>query len=183
LEEVLVKGLSFVCAALTLLAGAASAAPPSKGNTQGPLLVLDANSKVVGKLSTMGNTPIVYLKIDGVLTSYFLGAQTQGGYVDFERAVPLGGGNQLLFSSSNCTGTAHMAEGGGTRAIARQAIVLNVAGQSYLYVAQPVAPITITLGSVFQTGGCAPTNGTAIAVPVNAPVNLSTMFAEPYRVE
>ena len=58
-----------------------------------------------------------------------------------------------------------MQNGDGTRAVARRAVVLKVDGQNYLYVGQPVAPTTITLGSVFQTGGCAPTSGTASLSP------------------
>jgi hypothetical protein len=176
------RRLAFVLT--SFLAASALAGPPhQKAGALGPLVVVDSAGKTVGRLATSAGLPVVYVTINSVQTSYPLALLSSSGFVDYERVEPLSAGRQIHFATSNCTGTAYMQDGDGTRAIARQAIVLQYNGQNWLYVAQAVPPATITLGSVFQTGGCGPTTGTVIGVPLNAPINLSTMFAEPYTVQ
>ena len=119
--------------------------------------------------------------IDGVLTTYLLGFVTPN--VDWERLEPLRDDRRPHFLSFDCSGAAYMQSNDGTRAPARQAIVYRYGFENWLYVAQAVAPVSLTFNSQGAPGGCAVVSGTIVGVPLNAPVNLSTRFPEPYTVQ
>jgi hypothetical protein len=173
------------CAALfTAFAAAAFAAPPSKVPDPKPLLVVDAAGKVVGRLSSMGNVNLVYLTVNNVMTSFLLGHVQQGGFDDWERVEPLTNGARLFFATSDCSGIAYMTPGTTSRAVARQATPIKINGQNYLYVAQAVTPASVLILSMFENNTCTSAGGPSLqtSIPLDAPVNLSTMFTEPYTV-
>jgi hypothetical protein len=175
------------CAAL-LMAFAATgfAAPPSKAQAPGPLTVVDATGKMVGRLGSgnNGNVAAVYLTVDNVNTSFLLGHVQQNGFDDWERVEPLAAGNRLFFATTDCSGTAYMTPGTMSRAIARQATPIKINGVNYLYVAQAVTPASVLILSMIENNTCTSAGGPSwqISIPLNAPVNLSTTFAEPYTV-
>lgn len=185
----------FASAALVMAASMAVAAPggnkPPADPNASPLTVFDANGKVVGRLAHVSsaspaayaNAPAVYVSINGVTTTFKLGFVETGGYTNWERVTPLAEG-ALYFTTSDCSGTAYMAYGTGTKLIGRPSMVLYTGGSSpknLLYIAAAVAPVNVTVGSILTTV-CTATAQYIGGVPVGTPFDLTSTFAEPYTV-
>ena len=178
------QALSLSLYGLTTLAvgGGSPPAAPGEGRPFAPLVVVDANGKVVGRFGEGGGEMHAYTTIDGKLVAipfaenYITAA---GAFTDFLGIAQ----KNVQFTSTDCSGTPYIHEGYGRGAGALRTATVQVDGKWRLYVAASMETQAVPLRSLLYKGSCSQIQNPIpayTAFPANDPVDFT--FTEPFTI-
>jgi len=154
----------------------------------GPLVVVDAAGRTVGRfggsfqhLHTDALAKGVYATINGALVAIQMSSCYGPG--DGISTTFCWGAGRVFFGSSDCTGPV-MIESSifGAGAPVNEVLRTTPGGPAFLYIAS--GPMTLKqYNSIQDMNGCYAVSGSAQIFDAAAPIDLSTMFTERFHIE